>query len=1058
MIAHFFIDRPVFAWVVAILIMLAGGISVFRLPVAQFPNVAPPTISINATYSGASAKTLEDTVTQVIEQKLNGIDGLLYMTSGSSSTGRLAMRLTFDSSVDPDTAQMQVQNKLQLAMPSLPDEIKRSGVTVNKVASDTFLQRFAFVSEDGTMSASNLADFVASVIQDPLSRIPGVGAVTLDGSQYAMRIWLDPNRLLAYKMTPSDIVQAISAQNTQISVGQIGASPIIEGQQINVTINARKKLSSIDEFTKILLRVNTDGSIVRLGDVARVELGRESYSSTARYNGKPSAGVGIQLASGANALQTAANIATFLEQMRPNLPQGVSIATPYDSIPFVTISIHEVAKTLFEAICLVFIIIYLFLQNFRATLIPTIAVPVVLLGTFGVMAAFGFSINTMTLFGLVLAIGLLVDDAIVVVENVVRIMREKHLSPRDATYESMHQITGALVGVAVVLTAVFAPMAFFNGVTGVIYRQFALTIASSILLSVVVALVLTPALCATLLKPTTTVAQQGFWGWFNRSFDHATRRYQGVVLVLLRRKRRMILIYGVIIAAMGWLFVQMPTGFLPNEDQGLMSVQIVLPAGATEEETLKVAQRVERYFLENEKDTVEGLLMTIGDGGGNSRGQNTAQASVRLRHWNDRPKATQSVLAVMARAQTEFSQIIDARVRVSAPPAIRGMGNASGFALELEDRSGLGHTALIDARDKLLSLAAQNPLLSNVRSSSLDDTPQLQINIDDHRAGAFGLSLDSVNANLATAWGGSYVNDFIDRSRVKRVYVQADANFRMSPDDLKLWYFRNQQGNMVPFDAFATADWTYGPSQLERYNGFSSDLISGVPAQGVSSGTAMQEMANLVRQLPGGFGYEWTGVSFQESLTGTQTPFLYAFSILVVFLALAALYESWSVPLAVILVVPLGVIGALMASGMRGLANDVYFQVGLLAVVGLSAKNAILIVEFAKELHSNGMTLLQSAVEAARLRLRPIVMTSLAFLIGVLPLVMSRGAGSGSQHAIGTGVVGGTLMATALGIFYIPLFFVVVTGFFAESCRSTGGTLKSRCAKLLQKFHKGVDA
>ncbi len=1030
--ARFFINRPVFAWVIAILIMLAGAISILRLPVSQYPSIAPPVVSLQVEYPGASAQTLEDTVTQIIEQKLNGIDGLLYMTSGSSSAGRMTMRLTFDSSVNPDTAQVQVQNKLQLATPSLPDEVKRQGVTVNKV-SDTFLQMFAFVSEDGSMSAVDLADFVASTIQDPLSRINGVGAVSLYGAQYAMRIWLDPAKLYSYKLTPQDVVDAISAQNVQLSVGQIGASPIVDGQQLNVTVNARQKLNTPEQFENILLRVNQDGSSVFLRDVARVEIGQENYTTSARYNGQPAAGIGIQLASGANALQTAERVAAFLERMEPRFPAGIKVVSPYDTVPFVRISIEEVVKTLLEAIALVFVVMYLFLQNFRATLIPTIAVPIVLLGTFGVMAAFGFSINTLTMFGLVLAIGLLVDDAIVVVENVERVMREEHLPPKEATIRSMEQITGALIGIAVVLSAVFVPMAFFGGATGAIYRQFSITIVSSMVLSVLIAIVLTPALCATILRhENQELSQNGFFGWFNRTFEKAQSGYQGLVSRLVRRTGRIMLIYLILGVGLVWLFQKMPTSFLPEEDQGVMNVQIRLPAGATEAETIKIAEQVERYFLEEEKDTVQGLMMTIGHGGGSNRGQSTAQANIRLLDWSERTRPDQHVQAVIRRAQQAFSSIRGAEIFVSAPPAIRGMGSSSGLALQLQDYVGLGHEALLAARDQFLELADQSPLLWNVRANALEDTPQLQINLDDRKASAFGLDLEDINDDLSTAWGGNYVNDFVDRNRVKRVYVQADAPFRMAPEDFNRWFFRNKDGDMVPFSAFGTAEWTFGPMQLERYNGFSSIFIQGSAAPGVSSGTAMQEMERLAAQLPEGIGYEWTGMSFQERLTGSQAPYLYALSILVVFLSLAALYESWSVPFAVILVVPLGILGALGASGLRGMSNDVFFQVGLLAIIGLSAKNAILIVEFAKDLHEKGHGLLEATVEAARLRLRPILMTSLAFLLGVLPLAISTGAGSGGQNAIGTGVMGGTFSATALGIFFIPVFFVVVTRLFSR--------------------------
>ncbi len=1027
--ARFFINRPIFAWVISILIMLAGGISVLRLPVAQYPSIAPPTINVRVSYPGASAQTLEDTVIQVIEQKMNGLDGLLYMSSSSDATGQASISLTFDPSVNSDTAQMQVQNKLQLATPALPEEVKRQGVTVTK-SWDSFLQMFAFISEDGAMNASDLADFVGSVLLDPLSRVSGVGEATLFGAQYAMRVWLNPTKLVSYKLTPKDVVEAIAAQNAQVSVGQLGGKPIVEGQQINVTINAQARLNNPAQFRNILLRTNPDGSAVRLSDVARVELGQERYTTSARYNGRPAAGVGIQLAPDANALETAARIRDFLEEMRPYFPHGVDFVSPYDTIPFVKISILEVVKTLFEAVALVFVVMYLFLQNFRATLIPTIAVPVVLLGTFGVMAALGYSINTLTMFGLVLAIGLLVDDAIVVVENVERVMHEDHLPPREATGVTMDQISGALVGVALVLSAVFVPMAFFGGATGAIYRQFSVTIVSAMTLSVVVALILTPALCATFLKPARKERNQhGFFGWFNRMFERATGGYHSILVGALGRRGRLMALYLVIAASAGWMYWRLPTSFLPDEDQGVMSVQIQLPAGATETEMLKVVERVERYFLEEEQDSVQGLMVTLGRAGG-GRGQSTAQANIRLRDWNERRRPEQHVRAVIARATRAFEKIRNARVYASAPPAIRTLGASTGFDFELQDRAGLGHVRLLEARDQLLDMAARDPLLTRVRTHGQDDTPQLQIDIDQEKAGAYGLSLADVNDTLSTAWGGTYVNDFVHKSRVKKVYVQGDAPFRMTPEDFNHWHFRNNRGEMVPFASFARAHWMFGPMQLERYNGVSAVRILGQAAPGVSSGTAMLEMERLARQLPEGIGYQWTGMSFQERLSGAQAPALYALSVLVVFLCLAALYESWSIPLAVILMAPLGVFGALAATSLRGLSNDVYFQVGLLATIGLAAKNAILIVEFARELHEQGHSLVSAAAEAARLRLRPIIMTSLAFLIGVLPLAVSQGAGSGSQHSIGTGVFGGTFAATFLGIFFVPVFYVVVSRLF----------------------------
>ena len=1029
--ARFFIDRPVFAWVIAILIMMAGVISVFRLPVAQYPRIAPPVVTITAKYSGASAQTLEDTVTQLIEQKLNGIDGLMYISSTSDATGQASIRLTFDPDTNPDVAQMQVQNKLSLATASLPEDVTRQGLTVTKVA-DSYLQMYAFVSSDDSMSAADLCDFVGTVLLDPLSRVDGVGEVSLFGAPYAMRIWLDPSKLRSYSLTPSDVMAAVKAQNKQISLGEVGSNPIEDGQQLNVKIKAQQQLTSVPAFERILLRVNADGSAVRLRDVARVELGRESYTSAARYNGKPAAGVGIKLASDANALKTSEAVAAFLEEMRPYYPHGVEIVSPYDTVPFIRLSILEVVKTLFEAIVLVFAVIYLFLQNIRATVIPSLAVPVVLLGTFGIMAAFGFSINTLTMFGMVLAIGLLVDDAIVVVENVARVMEEEGLPPREATIKTMQQITGALIGVAAVLSAVFVPMAFFGGTVGAIYRQFSLTIVSAMILSVVVAVVLTPVLCSTFLKPGHRVSQHGFFGWFNRSFDRGTGAYRVLVGGAVRRGGRLMALYAALLVCAGWMLWRMPTAFLPDEDQGILTVQIQLAPGATETETLKVVERVERYFLENEKDVVQGMMLTLGRSSG-GKGQSAAQGNIRLRDWSEREEPERRVLAIIDRANKAFASILNAQVFVSAPPAIRSLGNATGFDFELQDQGGLGHEALLAARDQLIRLARQSPLLRNVRVYGQDDAPQLEILIDQEKAGAFGLSIDAVNTDLAAAWGGKYVNDFVDRSRVKKVYVQADAPFRMRPEDFERWYFRNDRGEMVPFASIGEARWTYGPLQLERYNGVSAMRIQGRAAAGESSGTAMLEMERLMRELPDGVGYQWTGMSFQERLSGSQAPFLYALSIAVVFLCLAALYESWSIPLAVILVVPLGVLGAVAATGARGLSNDVYFQIGLLATIGLSAKNAILIVEFARELHRRGASLVEAAMEASRLRLRPILMTSLAFLIGVLPLAVSTGAGSGSQNAIGTGVMGGTFAATVLGILFVPVFFVLIFRLFSRA-------------------------
>ena len=1036
--ARFFIDRPVFAWVIAIIIMLAGGISILNLPISQYPSIAPPTIGIRAQYPGASAQTVQDTVTQVIEQNMNGLDYLLYMSSTSDSSGQAEITLTFSADANPDIAQVQVQNKLQLATPLLPQEVQRQGISVAKRGAN-FLKVYAFVSEDGSMDNADIADYVATNLKDAISRISGVGEVSLFGSQYGMRIWLDPHKLQSYKLMPSDVINALNAQNAQVSAGQLGGTPSVPGQQMNLAISVQERLQTPEQFSNVILRTNPDGSLIRVKDVARVELGSENYSTLSRYNGKPATGIAVKLATGANALETASNIDNYLKDAEAFFPQGLKAVYPFDTTPVVEISIHEVVKTLGEAVLLVFLVMYLFLQNFRATIIPSLAVPVVLLGTFGVMAAFGFSINTLTMFGMVLAIGLLVDDAIVVVENVARVMEEDGLPPREATIKTMGQITGALIGVAAVLSAVFVPMAFFGGTVGAIYRQFSLTIVSAMILSVVVAVVLTPVLCSTFLKPGHMASQHGFFGWFNRSFDRATTAYRGAVGRIIKVGGRMMVIYLAMLVCAGWILWRMPTSFLPNEDQGILTVEIQLGPGSTETETLKIVEQVERHFLENEKENVHGMMLTLGRASG-GKGQSTARGNIRLRDWSERKDPERRAQAIIDRANQAFSSIINARVFVSAPPAIRSLGNATGFDFELQDQAGLGHEALIAARDQLMELARRSPLLRNVRTFGQDDSPQLEVDIDQEKAGAFGLPLDAINTDLSAAWGGKYVNDFVDRSRVKKVYVQADAPFRMKPEDFNRWYFRNDKGEMVPFTSIGEARWTYGPMQLERYNGVSAVRIQGRAAAGMSSGTAMLEMERLMKELPEGIGYQWTGMSFQERLSGSQAPFLYALSILVVFLCLAALYESWSIPLSVVLVVPLGVLGAVAATGARGLSNDVYFQIGLLATIGLAAKNAILIVEFARELFQQGASLADAAMEAARLRLRPILMTSLAFLIGVLPLAISTGAGSGSQNAIGTGVMGGTFAATALGIFFVPVFFVLVFRLFNRKAREGRGT------------------
>ena len=1025
--ANFFIDRPIFAWVLAILICLTGALAISSLPVEQYPDLAPPNVRITANYPGASAQTLENTVTQVIEQNMTGLDNLMYMSSQSSATGQASITLNFRAGTDPDEAVQQVQNQLQSAMRKLPQTVQNQGVTVRKTG-DTNILTIAFVSTDGSMDKQDIADYVASNIQDPLSRVNGVGDIDAYGSQYAMRIWLDPSKLISYQLTTGDVTRAIASQNAQIAVGQLGGTPSVDRQALNATINAQSLLQTPEQFRAITLRVNPDGSEVRLGDVATVELGAEKYDYLSRYNGKAASGLGVKLASGANEMETAELALQRLDELSHYFPHGLEYKVAYETASFVKASIIDVVKTLLEAIVLVFVVMYLFLQNFRATLIPTIAVPVVLLGTFGVLYSFGYSINTLTMFAMVLAIGLLVDDAIVVVENVERIMSEEGLSPREATRKSMGQIQGALVGIAMVLSAVFVPMAFFGGTTGAIYRQFSITIVSAMVLSVLVAMILTPALCATLLKPLhkgEQHGQKGFFGAFNRVFNRNADRYQNAVGKILHHALRWILLYLLLIGVMVLLFIRLPTSFLPLEDRGMFTTSIQLPSGSTQQQTLKVVQKVEHYFFTHEKENVQSVFATVGSGPGGN-GQNVARLFIRLKDWESRDPTDGSAFAIIERATKAFSRIKEARVFAGSPPAISGMGSSAGFDMELQDHAGAGHDALMAARDQLIQLASQDPALTRVRHNGLDDSAQLQIDIDQRKAQALGVSIDDINDTLKTAWGSSYVNDFMDRGRVKKVYVQSAAKFRMLPDDINRWYVRNSNGGMVPFSAFATSHWQTGSPRLERYNGYAAVEIVGEAAPGVSTGTAMDVMEKLVRQLPTGFGLEWTAMSYQERLSGAQAPALYAVSLLVVFLCLAALYESWSVPFSVMLVVPLGVIGALVATWMRGLENDVYFQVGLLTVIGLSAKNAILIVEFANEMNARGEDLLASTLHACRQRLRPILMTSLAFVFGVLPMATSTGAGSSSQHAVGTGVMGGMISATVLAIFFVPLFFVLV--------------------------------
>ena len=1024
--ARFFIDRPIFAWVIAIIIMIAGALSITQLPISMYPTIAPPAVTISASYPGASAEAVENAVTQIIEQNMKGLDGLIYMSATSQASGQAQVSLAFQSGTDPDIAQVQVQNKLQLAMPLLPQEVQRQGVSVTKSRTG-FLLIIGFVSKDGSMGRDDLADYVGANLLDPLSRVEGVGTVQLFGAPYAMRIWLDPNKLETYRLAVSDITAAVRAQNAQVTVGQLGGTPAVEGQQLNATISAQSRMQTPEQFRAIVVRSNPDGSALRLGEVARVELGAADYSVVTRFNGQPAVGMAVSLATGANALATSNAVRARLDELRPFFPAGLETVIPFDTTPFVRAAIIEVVKTLTEAIVLVFLVIYLFLQNFRATLIPTIAVPVVLLGTFGVLAALGFSINVLTMFAMVLAIGLLVDDAIVVVENVERLMREEGLSPLEATRKSMDQITGALVAIALVLAEVFIQMAFLSGSVGVIYRQFSATIVSAMALSVLVAIVLTPALCATLLKPLRKGEHheaRGFFGWFNRSFDRGRNAYERTVRTVLARTGRFLLVFLALGAVMLFLFLRLPSAFLPDEDQGSLLTMVSAPVGSTQQRTLQSIQKVEQHFMQDEP-AIRSIFSIVGfsfAGGG----QNAGMAFVNLKPWDERESADLHVRAVAGRAVDALSQIKDAMAFAFAPPPVPELGIATGFTFFLQDNAGNGHAALVAARNQLLGLASQSELLANVRPNGQDDTPQFKLEVDTAKAAALGVQVADVNATLSAAWGGSYIDDFIDRGRVKRVYLQADAPYRMSPEDFRLWSVRNVEGRMVPVASFAASSWSYGSPRLERYNGVSAMEIQGEAAAGVSTGQAMSEIEALVRQLPPGFGIEWSGASYQERQAGAQTPLLYALSFAIVFLCLAALYESWSIPTAVLLVAPLGILGATLGSTLLGMQRDVYFQVAMLTTLGLTSKNAILIIEFAKSNYESGMDLVEAAMQAAKLRLRPILMTSLAFGFGVLPLAIATGAGSGAQRAIGTGVLGGMIVGTSLGLVFIPLFFVVV--------------------------------
>ncbi|WP_186162550.1 efflux RND transporter permease subunit [Burkholderia gladioli] len=1032
--SEFFIRRPIFAWVLAITVMLGGLLALRTLPVAQYPEIAPTTISIFATYPGADARTVENSVTRVIEQGMTGVDNLQYMSASSESTGEVEIRLTFTNRADPDVAQMQVQNKLQLVTSQLPTIVQTSGLTVTK-SSASFLMVVGFASTDGKLDSADLDDFVVSAMNDTIKRVPGVGNTQLFGAAYAMRIWLDPAKLHRYALMPGDIEDALRAQNAQVAAGQLGAQPAVPGQQLNATVTAQSRLQTPAQFGNVIVKSGADGAIVRLRDVARIELGAETYTYESRYNGMPASGLGVNLAPGANAIDTARAVKAAIASLSGTMPKGVQVFYPYDTTPFVTLSIEEVVKTLIEAVVLVFIVMFVFLQSVRATLIPALAIPVVLLGTLGVLALAGYSINTLTMFAMVLAIGLLVDDAIVVVENVERVMHEEGLSPREATRKSMREITGALVGIATVLSAVFVPMAFFSGSTGIIYRQFSVTIVTAMLLSVLVAMVLTPALCATLLRRGEDhAAKRGLAGWFNRHFDRGALAYRRGVQGVLARGRRFLLLFVLLVAVTGWMFVRLPGSFLPVEDQGTLITAVQLPAGAMRDRTEQVLSRVTDYYLKDEKHAVEGVMTVAGYGFGGS-GQNVGIAFIRMKDFKDRRKADWSAQAVAQRAQAAFSAIRDAQVYALLPPAIDGMGTSNGFDFFLQDVNGAGHERLNAIRDRLLAAAGKSPLLANTRPNGQEDTPQFAVEVDQSKASTLGLNLADVNTTLSVAWGSDYVNDFIDRGRVKRVYVQSDAGFRMHPGDLDHWYVRGSGGEMVPFSSFAAGRWSFGATRLERYNGMSALEIQGEAAPGVSSGDAMREIDRLVASLPAGFRHEWTGLSFEERLSGNQATALYAISVLVVFLCLAALYESWSIPFAVMLSVPVGIAGALAGALLLGQTNDVYFKVGLLTTIGLAAKNAILIVEFALEREARGASLLEATLDAARQRLRPILMTSFAFILGVLPLALARGAGSGAQNAIGVGVLGGMIAATVLGIFFVPLLFVSVRRVFGGQAR-----------------------
>ena len=1044
--AQFFIHRPIFAWVIALVVMLAGVLSLTTMPVAQYPTIAPPVVTIAATYPGASAQTVENTVTQIIEQQMNGLDGLRYISSNSAGNGQASINLNFEQGIDPDIAQVQVQNKLQSATALLPEDVQRQGVKVTKSGA-SFMQVLAFYSPDGSLSGADINDYVNSNISEPLSRVAGVGELQVFGGQYAMRIWLDPAKMNSLQVTPSDIAAAIRAQNAQVAVGQLGGAPSVQGQVLNATVNAQSMLQTPEQFKNIFLKNTSSGAQVRLSDVARVELGSDNYQFDSKFNGKAAGGVAIKLATGANALDTAAAVEKRLSELRKNYPNGLKDQLAYDTTPFIKLSIESVVHTLIEAVVLVFIVMFLFLQNWRATIIPTLAVPVVVLGTFAVINIFGFSINTLTMFAMVLAIGLLVDDAIVVVENVERVMQEEHLDPVAATEKSMQQISGALVGITSVLTAVFVPMAFFAGTTGVIYRQFSITLVTAMILSLIVALTFTPALCATLLKQHDPNKAESnnifarFFRWFNSSFEKLSVKYQGGVNRMTHHKVFSGVVYLLVIAGLVGLYKALPSSFLPDEDQGVVMTLVQLPPSASLERTDKVITTMTDYFMNKEKEHVESIF-TVSGFSFTGVGQNAGLAFIKLKDWSERTTPESQIGAIIQRGMALNMIVKDASYIMPLQlPAMPELGVSAGFDIQLKDASGQGHEKLIAARNAILGMAAQDKRLAGVRPNGQEDTPQYQINIDQAQAGAMGVSIADINTTMSMAWGGTYINDFVDRGRVKKVYVQGEANTRMMPEDLNKWYVRNSSGTMVPFSAFATGEWTYGSPRLERYNGVSSVNIQGTPAPGVSSGDAMLAMEEIIGKLPSmglqGFDYEWTGLSLEERDSGNQTGPLLVLSMLIVFLCLAALYESWSIPVSVLLVVPLGILGAfaltwlgMIIKGDPNLSFNIYFQVAIVAVIGLSAKNAILIVEFAKELQEQGEDLFDATLHAAKMRLRPIIMTTLAFGFGVLPLALSTGAGAGSQHSVGFGVLGGVISSTLLGIFFIPVFFVWIRSIF----------------------------